>query len=194
VRRLVVFSVLPVLLATFAVVHIQLGVLQKGGHRWLGILPVSRDASIDLYGWADVAQELRRRGIIGRTGTFLFTSKWYHSGQLAFALHNETPVLCYNPTDSHGFAYWSDPRHWVGQDGILLVVNHSSVEPAIYNRWFTRIEPLGEIDVLRAGSPVRKVWIYHCIYQKTAFPFDGSKASAIRAQMARKASFGDNRT
>jgi hypothetical protein len=67
------------------------------------------------------------------------------------------------------------------------------VEPAIYNRWFQRIEPLGEIDILRAGSPVRRICMYHCIHQSMPFPFDGSMAAAIHAQMARKAAFEDNR-
>ncbi len=74
-----------------------------------------------MSGWDRVADELRRRGLVDRPGTFLFTSKWFHSGQLAFALDHEAPVLCYHAGDgSRGFAHWSRPEHWVGRDGILV--------------------------------------------------------------------------
>ncbi len=172
-RRLAIFTVLPLILATLVVVQTRTGVLQKGGQGTLGLLEVSRDPTLDTYGWDQVAAELQRRGLLDQPGTFLFTSRWYHSGQLAFALQGREPVLCYSPKGSHGFAQWSRPEQWVGRDGILVVVNPSTVEPQVYERWFERIEPLGRFDVQRAGAAVRQVWLYRCVRQTRPFPFDG---------------------
>jgi hypothetical protein len=123
-----------------------------------------------MMGWDVVAGELRRRGLLDRPGEFLFTSKWYHSGHLAFATAGRVPVLCYSPRGGHNFAYWEDSRRWVGHDGLLLVIDETSTEPAMFDRWFDRIEPLGEFSVFRAGSAVRRVRLFRCVRQTRPFP------------------------
>lgn len=174
--------------ASLFVVQARWGPLQRGGRGRLGVLAVSRDPTVDMHGWDRVADELRRRGLVGQPGTFLFTSKWFHSGQLAFALGGAADVLCYRAGEdgSRGFAHWSRPEDWVGQDGILVVVNHSSTEPQAYDRWFERIEPLGEFEVLRAGGPIRKVRLYRCVRQTHPFPFDGRAANPDATATARR--------
>jgi 4-amino-4-deoxy-L-arabinose transferase-like glycosyltransferase len=186
-RRLAVLALLPVLIAAGLLAQVRGGVT-------LGGLAESRDPSADLYGWPEVAAELSRRGLADRPRTFLFTSKWYYSAQLAFALgERRCPVLCYSSTDARGFGQWSSPGRWLGHDGILLVVNHSSTEPAAFDRWFERIEPLGQFDVLRSGAPVRTVRLYRCVSQTQPFPFDGSgKRRPHGARLAARAALGDN--
>ena len=89
---------------------------RKGARARLGLLRVSRDPTLDMYGWDQVAAELKQRGLLDRPGTFLFTSTWYHSGHLAFAIRGSTtPVLCYNPWDARSFAFWSRSDDWVGR-------------------------------------------------------------------------------
>ncbi len=174
-RRLVVLSAMPVVVAGLVLVQLWTGILQKGG--WgLGLLPVSRDPTLDLYGWDEVVAELEKRGLLDLPETFVFTSKWYHSGQLAFALGDDAdpPVLCYSNRKALGFGQWSRPEEWVGKDGILVVVNHSSTEPGAYEKWFERIEPLGEFAVERGGAEVKKVWLYRCVRQTKPFPFGGA--------------------
>jgi 4-amino-4-deoxy-L-arabinose transferase-like glycosyltransferase len=149
------------------------GLVQKGGHGRLGLIRVSRDPTLDLYGWDEVAAALNRRGLLDRAGTFVFTSAWYHSGHLAFALRGaRAPVLCYSSWDARNFAFWSRSTDWVGHDGILVSLNDHPAEPACYNRWFRRIEPIGSFAVTRAGAPVRKIRLYHCAEQLHPFPFD----------------------
>lgn len=192
-RRLAMMAAVPSVLAVVAILQVRMGLLQEGAPRRLGVLPVSRDPSVDLYGWDAVARELRARGLVNRPGTFLFTSKWYHSGQLAFALGGEGPVLCYSPSDPHGFGHWSQPGDWVGRDGILVVVNDSSTEPAAFDRWFETIDSLGDFNVDRAGETVRTVHLYRCVRQTKPFPFDGSRAGTARARVVSNRPFGDNR-
>ena len=137
-------AVITVLLATIYATWYRTGLFQKGA----GLIPVvdaSNDPTADMYGWNQVADELKRRGLTRIPGTFLFTSKWYQSGHMAFALGNSIPVLCYNATAPHGFAQWSTPEQWVGHDGILLSFNNSSTEPAAYDRWFEQDRAAGTI-------------------------------------------------
>jgi len=147
---------------------------------------VSRDPTLDFYGWDEVGRELRRRGLLDRPGTFLFTSAWYHSGHLAFATRgHSTPVACYNAWDARSFTYWSCPDDWLGRDGILVSLNGHSAEPHCFDRYFARIEPLGEFAVDRAGAPVRKVRLFRCVRQSRPFPFDAFPRSAPARTIAR---------
>jgi hypothetical protein len=173
-RRLVLLGGGGLLLAAaVGLSHAHWGLFQEGAPGRPGLVRVARDPTIDTYGWDQVGRELRRRGLLDRPGTFLFTGAWYHSGQLAFAVRDaSTPVLCYNAWDARSFAFWSRASDWVGDDGILVALNHHPAEPGCYAQWFDRIEPLGGIEVTRAGAPVRQVHLYRCVRQRYAFPFD----------------------
>jgi hypothetical protein len=144
-------------------------------------LPAAWDVSLDTFGWDQVAREVGRRGLVDRPGTFLFTSKWYHSGHLAFAVGNRVPVLCYSPRDPRGFAQWTAPGRWVGHDGILVVIDRPSTEPAMYDRWFERIDPIGRFDVVRGGVAVREVRLFRCVRQVRPFPDDGPGGDRLAA-------------
>ncbi len=172
-RRMALAAAMPVALAMLWVFQANTGFFQKGRSGGLGVVDALHDPTIEMTGWDTIAAELRRRGLLDRPDSFLFTSSWYKSGQLAFATRDsKTPVLCYHPWDARSFAFWSDPEECVGRDGILLVTSENTGEPERYDRWFTRIESLGEFAVERAGAPLRKVKLYRCVRQTTAFPFD----------------------
>lgn len=188
-RRRVVLVALPLLIGVMAVVQTRTGILQQGGHGTLGLVRVSRDPTLDLYGWDAVGRELERRGLLDRPNTFLFTSAWYYSGHLAFSTRRHaTPVLCYNAWDARSFMFWSRPEDWVGQDGILVSLNGHLAEPHCFDRYFSSIEPLGSFEVRRAGAAVRQVRLFRCRRQTEPFPFDrhgrasGDRALARRPQ------------
>lgn len=171
-RRRLIGTVAPTILIALAfLVQARTGLLQEGGSGTLGLLAVSRDPTLDTFGWEAIADELERRGLVGDPGTFVFTSKWYHSGQLAFATGAKCPILCYSARKPLGFAQWSRPEQWVGHDGILVVVNHSSTEPAAFDRWFERIDWLGNFEIQRAGAAVKRVRLYRCVRQTEPFPY-----------------------
>ena len=170
-RRLVALAALPIAVAGLASIQARTGLLQKGGRGTLGLLATASDPTLDLFGWDQVAEGLRSRGLVGRPGTFLFTGNWYQSGQLAFAVRHEAPVLCYHARDARGFAYWSRPEAWVGRDGIFVGIDRRSAEPACFDRWFDRIEPLGEFPIVRAGAVVHTVRLFRCSGQRRPFPF-----------------------
>lgn len=177
-RRVALWAAAPVTLALLAVAQARWGVLQQGRGGTLGLIAAAHDPTVDLFGWDQVAAQLERRGLLGRPGTFLFTSHWYDSAQVAFATRHRMPVLCFSAHDPRGFAGWSRPDQWVGHDGILLVVGPSSTEPAAYDRWFERIEPLGAFDIVRAGGAVRTVGLFRCLRQTRPFPGDAPRIAA----------------
>ena len=143
--RLAMIAAAPVLITGLAVLQANLG--------WL---PIEGDPSRDLDGWDQIADELRDRGLLDEPGTFVFTGHWHVSGQLAQAIGPGVPVLCYHEGDSRGFADWSRPEDWVGQDGILVAIDDRSTEPACFDRWFERIVPICHfqlVEVARTFAP-----------------------------------------
>ena len=165
----------------------QFGLLGRGFNSRLQALAVTLDPTAELYGWSDVARELENRHLLEDPNAFLFTSRWYHSGQLAFALGDRHPVLCYSPRMSQGFSVWSRPEQWVGHDGILVVLNDNPVEVQMYQRWFESIEPLGEFDIDRAGTAVKHVRLYRCKNQTQPFPFNGVRSRPAGGTLAPQA-------
>ena len=185
-RRVAVIAAVPVALGVLGVAHVRAGLFQGIAYRLAGPVALEGDLTADAATWRQAAAELRRRGLVNRPGTFLFTGQWYHSGQLAMALGGEVPVLCYNAGDARGFAFWSRPAEWVGRDGILVCLGDRSTEPGFFDRWFERIEPLGEFRAVRGGRPVRKVRLFRCVRQTWPFPYDYSLAPAQLAEAMRR--------
>ncbi|HEV3163085.1 MAG TPA: glycosyltransferase family 39 protein [Isosphaeraceae bacterium] len=184
-RRLIILATLPVVLSWVAVEETRSGFLQKGGHSTLGLITPRNDPTLDLFGWDQVARGMEQRGLIGQPDTFLFTGNWYHSGQLAFATRHAMAVLCYHSYDARGFAFWSAPSQWIGCDGILVTLDNRSVEPHCFDRWFARIEPIGEIPIIRAGVPVHRARLFRCVRQLKAFPYDRVVPPDLRRQLAK---------
>jgi 4-amino-4-deoxy-L-arabinose transferase-like glycosyltransferase len=182
--RLVVMGVVPVVLTWATAEHARTGFLQQGGRGSIGLVATADDPTLDLFGWDQAARELKERGLLGLPNTFLFTGNWFHSGQLAFAIQNASPVLCYHPHDARSFAFWSQPTEWIGQSGILVAIDDRSIEPACYDRWFAQIESIGEFPIIRAGVSVHKVRLFRCAGQLKAFPFDDSNSSVPRSRVA----------
>ncbi|WP_422932123.1 ArnT family glycosyltransferase [Singulisphaera sp. PoT] len=152
-------------------VHTNTGILQFGGHRLLGMMPVSRDPTLDFYGWDQILRELRHRGLVEGSGTFLFSDRWYLSSHLAFVTENRLPVTCFNRRHAQGFALWSRSNEWVGRDGIYVGLDDCRKSALDISRWFRRFESLGTFPVLRKGVPVREVHLYRGITQIAPFPF-----------------------
>lgn len=175
VVRLGVLGILPILLTGLLVLQFQTGFLQRGGRRGLGLVPVACDPTLGFYGWDQVGRELANRGVLDEPGVFLFTDRWYHSAQLAFAIDRRIPVSCYNRRHAQNFAFWSNPRDWVGREGIFVGVNDCASVVRDMSRLFRRFEPLGEIPIIRNGVRVRSVWLYRGVHQETPFPFGNAK-------------------
>lgn len=164
-RRIAFMAGAVLLAATCGVVQARLGAVTFPG----------KDPMSDASGWDSVADALEARGLIAEPHTFVMTSRWYDSGQLAFALQERIPVLCYNPGDARGFAFWSKPEQWLGWNGMYVTTSDNPVEIAILKPFFKRVEFVTEFPMTRAGNPFRTIRVYRCVEQTAPFPFTYEK-------------------
>ena len=179
-RAAVAMAAVPVAITLAIVVQYRLGIipLERLAPKKLTLAQV--DPTAELYGWDQLGDELRRRGLL-EPGTFVFTSMWYHSGHVGHATRGSgVPVVCYSPGDARSFAFWSDPDEWVGRDGLLVALGSPEIEPWCYRRFFERIEPAGEVPIVRGGKVVRNVRLFWCRRQCVPFPFDYEHAPRRR--------------
>ena len=133
-----------------------------------------KDPTEDISGWESVAEELDRRGVLSEPNTFLFTNMWYDSGQLAFAVRERVPVACYHSFDARGFAFWSQPKDYVGKTG-FLVISGEEDEAGVFREYasfFRRMTLAAEFHSSRSGRPFRRVRVYRCEDQLLPYPFD----------------------
>ena len=130
-----------------------------------------RDPCIEISGWESVGEELRSRGLVERPNTFLFTDRWYESGELAFAVRNRIPVTCYRQGDARGFAFWSNPDDWLHHDGILIDSDRRPELIEEYRPYFREIQPLPPIEMKRGGRLFRTLNAYLCVDQTRPYPF-----------------------
>jgi hypothetical protein len=168
--RLSVLGTLAIALTGVTVIQAETGLFQQEGCHGLGLVPVARDPTVDFFGWDQVSRALESRGLLDRPELFLFTDRWYHSGQLAFATDGRIAVACYNRRHAQNFAYWFDPKDWVGRDGIFVGINDCETVVRDLSRSFRHFEPLGTIPILRNGVPIRTVQLYRGIHQTAPFP------------------------
>ena len=155
-------TALVLAIASFTVVQARFGVIP---------FPVDSDPLVEASGWDSVADELKERGWLDEPRTFLFTTHWYDSGQLAFAVRNQVPVLCYSAGDAHGFALWSTPKEWIGWKGYLIT---PADHPKAINRlrpFFKRIERIAEFPMRRGATEFRPMHVWRCTEQTRGFPF-----------------------
>lgn len=130
-----------------------------------------RDPCTEISGWESVGRALQTRGLVDRPRTFFFTNHWFESGEVAFALRNRAPVTCYREGDARGFAFWSRPEDWLGQDGILIDAEQQQDLTQLYQPYFREVTPLPDIEMTRSGRPLRTVKVYQCSDQQHPFPF-----------------------
>jgi 4-amino-4-deoxy-L-arabinose transferase-like glycosyltransferase len=182
--RFAACAVFSVALLVATIVQFQLGVFQRAREGEWGLVDVRTDPTLDLYGWEQVVDRMRKHKLFDEPSNFVFTRFWYQSAQLAYALNGNFPVLCYNADDPRGFAFWSRPRDWIGRDGVLVAVGDPAGLERYYERWFSRVECVDEFWVQRHGKPVRKIGLYRCTHQRIAYPFalDRAERLAYRTQ------------
>jgi hypothetical protein len=160
----------PVVVVVLYAAHLNLGLLQDSQGRLVGLIPAKVDPSVDTIRWDQIAAELKRRGLCDDPNTFLFTDNWRYSAQLALATRYRVPVACYC-RDARSFSFWSQRDDWVGRDGIFVRTFDGLALPEYYAPWFTRVEPIAEFPVVRAGSTMQTVLLFRCVRQTAPFPF-----------------------
>ena len=161
---------MPVLLGVLFAAHANLGLFQDGRGRLLSLFSPESDVTVETLRWDQIARELKRRGLTDDPNTFVFTDNWRFAAQLSLALRHEVPVACFH-RDARSFSFWSLPEDYLGRDGIFVRVIDSLAYSEYYAPWFTRIEPIAEFPVTRAGAPMQTVLLYRCVHLNVPYQF-----------------------
>jgi len=162
------------ILLIVAILHIQLGIFhlekiaQKG---WISTKEAQMDATLDTFGWEKVPQYLQ----INYPGKelFLFTHKWFLSGEVALAVKGQYPVMCFDKKDSRGFAFWDAKLDMRGKDGLLICSNRYKLNPAQYAPYFQSISQTDSIIIYRGSVPAKTLYFFYCrnLIEKYPLPY-----------------------
>ncbi len=163
--------------------HLTLGTLQKPSRYALlgGFLAPSNDASTQLI---DIQQ--LRQGFASPLLTaamsqanFVFTNDLFLAGQVGMAIAplQPKPITCFDQ-DLRGFAFWSTPDQWVGQDG-LLVTSASQASRTLkqYQAYFQTIQKVADLPIRRGGTIVQVIAVYQCQRLLKPYPRPYGRAS-----------------
>jgi Dolichyl-phosphate-mannose-protein mannosyltransferase len=161
-RRIAMMGAVIFVGALVGIAQARFGVIRFSG----------KDPMEDVSGWESVAAELRARDLLGKPNTFLFTTCWFASGELAFTTREQSPVLCYNSGDARGFAFWSKPEQWVGWDGYLVTTETEPWEVMMLKPYFVSFRKVAEFPMSRGGTQFRTVTVWKCIHQLMPFAFN----------------------
>ena len=186
-RRLVGFVGAPAASpATVVLVQTRTGVLQQGGEGTLGLLKVSRDPTLDLYGWDQVAASWGVAGCSTGPTRSCSPSNWYYSGQLAFATREHSTPVALLQHGRRPELRLLEPAERLGRPGR---------DPRLPQRAFDRAALLRSLLLTdRAdrrirgrtapATPIRKVRLFRCVRQTTPFPFDKPRPPSPARTMA----------
>ncbi|MFS8831238.1 glycosyltransferase, partial [Synechococcus sp. R8-2] len=155
--------------------HVRYGLLQEPGG--MGLWPVERDPSTQLIEIEQLRQRFRTDPRLAQAleeAEFVFTNAYFLGGQIAMALAplTDKPLTCLD-ADLRGFAFWSQPQDWLGQDGLLItskLFQPRAGIPATYGDYFAQIEPVAEVPLVRAGAVAQTFQVYLARQMRKPYP------------------------
>ncbi|MBX9678891.1 MAG: glycosyltransferase family 39 protein [Gemmataceae bacterium] len=162
-RKVIVMSATTIGILFFILLQARFGLLSFGVH----------DPIKEASGWESLGRQLKERGLVGKPKTYLLSNRWHKAGQLAFAIRNESPVVCFEPTDARGFAMWSKPSDWVGWDAYLVSLDGDDEELNHFKWYFESYDetPVAQFRMMRGWMPYRPVKVWHLRRMTRPFPF-----------------------
>jgi hypothetical protein len=153
--------------------HARWGALQ-------GVVPKKGDVTLDAYGWEAVDEYLREEGLTA-ADVFLFTHKWYLSGEVCLATGGRYDVMCFNATDGRGYSVWDRELDQRGRDGVCIYTDRYPVDArAEYGAYFESVDDPHQVHVMRGGVDVKAVYFARCRNLLRKYPL-----AAVRERDAR---------
>ena len=142
-----------VALTTFALLFISIAAHIGWPPAGIEALKRFRDPLVETATADNIRDELGRRGYLGKPGLFVTGIRWFNAAQLDYALAGALPVTCVCD-DPRGYGVLAPADRFVGQDAIIVVplADEPNIQNVMGSR-FETIEPLGAVDMLRAGKP-----------------------------------------
>jgi 4-amino-4-deoxy-L-arabinose transferase-like glycosyltransferase len=177
------------LLYLIALSHLAWGTFQKPSQNALfgGFLTLEQDNSIQMIDVDELQQGLKNSTLVMQAierSNFIFTNRYFPTGQLAMALHSITtkPLTCFD-LDLRGFAYWSKPSDFVGKSAVYIgtetfevtadikgPLNHKTPGYEPLNQYFQEIKKIATIPLHRGGVVTQTWQVYEAKPMLKAYP------------------------
>jgi len=154
VSRLVVASLaLLIVLPATLFLHTRYGILhlEKAAARGLISEQAARmDATLDMYGWEKIEDYVRAHDM-SPDSLFLFTHRWFLSGQVSLATAGKYDVLCFDAQQPRSYGLWNRQADVLGKDGLCIYSNRYKVDAQRFAACFQHIEAVDSVAVKRGG-------------------------------------------
>ncbi|MDX2272198.1 MAG: glycosyltransferase family 39 protein [Cyanobacteriota bacterium] len=173
-RWLMASAVMVTCLLSLGLLHVSAGILQKpNSYPWEGVWAIADDPSTQLIDIEQLRAGFSQDPVLAnalQSADFVITNHYFLAGQVAMALTpiSQKPITCFSP-DPRGFAFWSQPQQWLGQNALYITSRLFQDRPESdplppYANYFERVEPIGEIPLRRAGEIVQTFLVYQATY------------------------------
>jgi 4-amino-4-deoxy-L-arabinose transferase-like glycosyltransferase len=126
---------------------------------WLGpaiAAATTRDPDLDGIDWTSLRSQLAARDLLAQPGLVVGAANWRDGGKIAYALGPEITVLCLN-RDARQFGFATDPARFIGDDVLLLVLDHPDAALARLATLFDRIDTLPPATITLRGRVLASV-------------------------------------
>ncbi len=144
-----------------ALLHVATGTLQSGSRYALlgGFWHPQDDPSTELIDIQQLRQGFAESPVLSEAlqdSSFIFTNGYYLAGQIGMALIplSHTPITCFSP-DMRGFAFWSKPDRWLGQDALYITLDRFHQKQELtdrYQAYFSSLQEIGTVPIRRGGA------------------------------------------
>jgi len=128
---------------------------------WLGpaiAVVTKRDPDLDGIDWTSLRSQLAARGLLTQPDLVVGADNWRDAAKIAYALGPEVPVLCLN-RDARQFGFAANPSRFLGDDVLLLVLDHQDAARTRLAASFDRVEDLPPATITLRGRVLQTVTV-----------------------------------
>jgi 4-amino-4-deoxy-L-arabinose transferase-like glycosyltransferase len=150
-------------LLTLGVVSVQIRL------DWLGPAVAAiakRDPDIEGIDWTSLRSQLATRRLLSQPGLVVGAENWRDAGKIAYALGPATTVVCLNQ-DARQFGFATNPANFIGNDVLVLVLDHPDTASSRLAPLFDHIESLPPATITLRGRVLQTVTVLRGIHLRT---------------------------
>ena len=124
----------------------------------IAALAPRRDPVLDGIDWTSLRDDLRARGLL-KPGVIVGVPNWRDAGKISYALGPTVITLCLN-TDARQFAFEYPPHDFIGNDVLVVALDHPDRVARDMAPLFAALEPLPPSAITRGGEKIQSVSLF----------------------------------
>jgi 4-amino-4-deoxy-L-arabinose transferase-like glycosyltransferase len=110
--------------------------------------------------WTELRDELRRRGLLGRSDLAVAALQWHVAGKVDFALGGALPVFCLCG-DARQYGIVRPASDFIGEDVVIVLPPNSRRDPvAQFADEFSAIELLTDVEIGPVGGDAARLRLF----------------------------------